>query len=703
MPTTREQLIKKGLIRPSPVKSQASKSGVAIFLDESGTFEGDKKALVGGLIVQNPGALGDRLVDLLRRAVRAWTARAGDLPDGEIHGALMRKKNKEAYAAFAHVLLKGLKGLTALRVFMAVDTSRIIYGDRNIAHAAVVSRGLAEHLAKHPPKVSVGVWIAGRSTDRGSISNTESTLRHIVLSRLAEELAALGVEEFPTVEILVRHIAKRPWADPELAPLFVADILCNLYFSGKKYFPDLYCLLEELLAAGCPHVINTKTVTSRGQEVMKELGAGAFLAHLYGPAGPKNPSEDDLKRESDANLVLGDPKRAAPELAALGHAVDRQLRWARNLDATERLSKPLVRYAERITKKGGGELAGQHLYDGLNALIDVYNHRGNVTDARNVAEREARIFPQLGVTWLTKSLEFRNRLAETSVNAYDFDDSAARLDDLIVLLDSLGNVVPLGSSFATRGRILSHRAQVHHYRGEDAAALELYEAAREHYSADLDFQILSHHRTRSLLGVGDYAAASRSLWKLSEKKGGLPKAAKDHFLDDLTALFCRVIVENGVGGRHDSLVHALLEDFDGFVGRANSSYPGAATLASLARIAALVGRTDQSIVATRKALLLTLDTDSKTNHSIGLAAALEGIDNLERGGRLGDEVAGVWLEVVHTVSGRLRHGTIGRHFAPVRQLVRSWKRPESAFTGKHRPADLARLVPFGRVGGWLEL
>ena len=528
------------------------------YLDESGTFEGNEHALVCGLQVM-PGGPGDHaLRQLLGEGIKALSRVGVTLVNNKIHATELKKLSREGYIAFMQVILAGLeRWRKTLRIFSVWDRAGVKFKDRNVAHAAVVSRGLAEHLASTQVSGPVHVTIAGRSTDRSQISNTNATLDHVVLSRLAEELALAGKELLTPVKIEVVHIGDKTWRDRGFGGLLLADLVSNLLFTGRRGFTKLFNRAQALLADGCPIRLNRANEQLRGERILKTLGPASYLVWFHGPAGPVEPDDQERKRSAEALAMVNDRQSALPVLQAMVQAMDRQLLEVRNLAAAGRLAQELIRLTDTVADQVGTEEALSFTYRGLNAMLDVANHRGSVPGAKKVEVREKAARQRHGLGCLVHSLEFRNRFAETWINAYNFDQAASDLDQLLDDVDEVSKLLDLGRAIPTRGRILSHRAQVHHYLGNDQQALRLYRQVPSHYDRPLDLEILAHHRARSLLGLGKLAAARRLLEELGVKDNlkGFPRG--NVFLLDLTALFLRVALDRGRLGDYRPLADAL--------------------------------------------------------------------------------------------------------------------------------------------------
>ncbi|HSA21409.1 MAG TPA: hypothetical protein P5076_08175, partial [Myxococcota bacterium] len=408
------------------------------------------------------------------------------------------------------------------------------------------------------------------------------------------------------------------------------------------------------------------------------------------------------------------PELLVPTLTQLCEAANRQVRVFRNLKAGRRLAEEALELAHVSLESTGGEEVGRFAYQALECLLDVCNHQGDVAGAVGVMRREAELRRQVGLHALVESFEFRNRAAESAVNEFDFRGAGEALDGLRREIEEVGRHFPLGARVATLGRVLSHRAQVHHYLGEDKQALALYAGAGEHYSTPLDREILTQHRVRSFLGMGkglDAWAGIRSLGVTRELAG---LRADDPFLLDLVALAGRFAVEDGPGSKLSWLPRVLLgrpQLLARALGRSTQSgYPGAATAASVARIAAFLGDAARSVESTLWAMQLASRDEVPTMHAITLGAALEGLDNLRQLDATKRSEAAEFFGVAEAMAEVLtREGQpapLRSHFLPALDTLRRWKGPQAALA---EPAILRRLirrVPFGRVGGfplvWVE-
>ena len=673
-------------------------SAIRFYLDESGTFEGNQDSLVCGLRIQPDGPDLVDLHGLLKQGVKALTRAGGTLKDDRIHGVELRRADRNGYIALMEAVISGLeRKKKTVSIFAVLDRARVKFKDRNVAHAAVLARGLAEHLAAGDAGPAVGVTIAGRSTDHGRLLNVNKTLDHIVLSRLAEELAIEGGGLDIKVEVQVVHIGQAPWHDVKMAGLLLADLVSNLLFSGAKQFPELHRRVSALLAKKCPIRLTPRREKRRGAAILDAYGPAGYLVWFYGPLGPGKPDEEERERKDLAMGMLRDRESALPTLEALAQAQERQLLQVRNLDAAKRLAQAQLNLVRKVQPFVGSEGVLAHAYNAINCQLDVANHKGSVPVAKKVMRRERTARSSHGLGCLMQSLEFRNRAAETWVNAYDFGRAAAALDELHEEIIKASDLLGLGKRFPTCGRIISHRAQVHHYLGQDLEALEFYRQVAPHYDRAYDLEILEQHRTRSLIGLGRLSEARRQLEKLGVQDDLDGFSSENPFLLDLSILFLRVAMDRGRYSQFKALGNRLL-DRQRWLPAAAAPHPGMATLKNLARIAARQKRAKLCQEVTEAGVTLLQADTPATLKTVAFSLCIEAVENLRDVGLVHDanEMLTLVRRLYKKLQGPGNPATLQEHFEPA-DVVLTWASPDDV-TAEQAEA-VTRLVPFGRVGG----
>jgi tetratricopeptide (TPR) repeat protein len=694
MTSLREQMIARGLITQAPPRP--SLAGTHIFLDESGSFAKEEPRLVAGLVVPEGGQ--DLPPRLLQSAIAAMQASGGAVPEEGLHGTELRKNHFAWWKVLLDTLLHEIEAHPGLAVFGGWDRTNAKYRDPNLGHAAVLARSLAQHLATLPAPGPLTLTVAGRSTMKGQWINTETTIEHILRARLEEELALVGTSP-PEIRIIVRHIRPKEWKDEAQAGLLIADLLCNLLFSGKG---DHAARAKARYLKGCPLVFTKRGELDRGKEMLSQLGPVAFLVWQYGPAAPLAAKQ----HESLADEVLSSVARRgelAPALEALGDALERQLRVHRDLVGARATAERLLGVLGKVKHAVTGVVERRHRYRALSGLLDIANHRGNLEDAHGVVKQEETLRQRFGLGALVDSLELRNRAAERWVNAFDFATAARELESLIKDIEQASKLLRLGSSFPTHGRILSHRAQVHHYLGEDEQALRLYDEAGCHYDDPLDRTILQHHRIRSLLGAGLVHQAWQGLAGLGVTEDLRRIDHQQPFLDDLVLLATRVALGRQQGGEQLRRKLATVAGLaDEIAVAAQSPYPGLATMRNLARLAARGNARAACVTALHHGATLATDSSSSpTLCSVGLAFALEGVENAAHF-TLKDEATGL-LALARSLLERLLHAstpaTLRDHFAPAAKRMKAWRGVGDAVADREALRRIVRRVPFGAVGG----
>jgi hypothetical protein len=686
---TREDLIRLGVIRPviePPLPT--------VFLDESGTFEGEGTPVVAGIFV--PAQVSPEVVKrALEAGLAAWGYPETPLPKEDrpgkpqvegIHAHRMRKAQPERHRRFLETVLDVLEA-SDIRILALRDECRTQGIDRNVAYAAVVSRGLATYLAENPPDPPIRLVIAGRAVS--DATDTNSSLGVMLQARVTEELAVRGLRHSRLIHSVdVRHIKPEDFGNEQQMPLMIADVLANLLFSGAETYQEAFGRATKLMLPGCPVEILPRKEHDL-EAMLKRHGPGAFLVWYYGPAGPSAPSAREQEIETKATAALRTCESPAPALAAFGEAVDRLANQARDLGAAERMARRLLSLTEELAVVHGASATTLYEYAARNALLDACNHRGDLEAAHRwiVDERKHDRARREGL--LLQALEFDNRAAETAVNAYDFEGAAQRLDALIEESSKLVHPV--------RGRILSHRAQVHHYLGEDDQALLLYERCEPSYDGARDRLLLAHHRIRSLIGLGrldDARALLAGLGVRDDLTGALDQGP---FLLDLVVLFVRAAM--APGRAESSLARTVSSSVTALRGLEYCDYPGAATLTNLAAIASVAGQHDEAVACIAAALDLLGGTRHLTLKTVALGAALEGLAVLKAANREESPEAGAWLatarRLLEEITGKKSVDTVRERFLDLREALSSTKACETAEHWRM----LAARVPFGRVGG----
>lgn len=683
---TRDEMIRRGILKPA-----VQPPAVTVYLDESGSFEGDEEPVVAGILVPKELADGRVLGQAFAAGLAGWGYPASPLPmEGNppvqgVHAHLMRKVDPRGHGKVLAAIFDVLEP-SGVRVFAIRDRCRTVGVDRNVAYAAVISRGISSYLVENPQAEPPRFVVAGRAV-RDAI-DTNRSLEAIIQTRVAEELAARGMAYGRLIDkVEVRHIKPSAFSQADQVPLLIADLVSNLLFSGRDTLKDAHERAQKLMVPGCPIEILPRTDLD-SDAMLSRHGAGAFLVWFYGPAGPSKPSGHEKTLEARALGALESQGEAGPALSAFADAVDRLANRSRDLDSADRLARRLLSITDDLARTHGASFTTPAQYSALCALLDSCNHRGDIVGAREWIAYEAKRGRARREGLLLPSLEFRNRAAETAVNAYDFAGAAALLTQLLAECDALEHPV--------RGRIMSHRAQVHHYMGEDDQALRLYEHCEPYFDATRDRAILAHHRVRSLIGLGKFEEAREGLARLGVKDDLKGVADKGPFLLDLVVLFARNQLASG--DEPSQLATAVLGAISGLRECVDTQYPGAATLVNLASVASANRDFNEAIACTTAALACLEGTRQPTLQSIALGAVLEGLATLRVSGREAGAQGKTWLTVANELAAKLAGeravDSVRVHFASVKRgLADAGKLSARQFV------EMAARVPFGRVGG----
>ncbi len=662
-----------------------------IYLDESGRFDGTEDGVVAGPIFSEGAFLEANVSKLLDSLVSKHYG-TGGLPAG-IHGTKMRKAPGRYRAYLTDLLdtLEAFHGDGFDGFFVAEDHMQVGHRDRNVAHAAVAARALAEFAVELGRDWAADVTLAGRSTDLGQITSTDHNISVVVGARVGEILAARNIALSAKDDFTCRvvHLGEcTDWADATKAALMVGDLVSNLVFRPGQWSD----LRDRVLDMAAAHIeLTPERTLSVGERLYEDLGASAFLQWLYGPAGDGElPEFEELTQRALRQL----PGRALRGLLeSLSDAVDVALRDDRDLDSAQELASRLTVLTGRIDDP---EIAAPFVYRALNARLDVANHRGDINLGDDLVAQEEDLRERLAPYCLAEAIGFQNRAAEVDVNAFRFDRAGRRLDELSTRLTALDDIFPL-RHFAHWGRVKSHRAQVHHYLGEDATALTLYTQCARFYSSDWDKNILRHHKARAELGSGRFERARSLLGELGVRRALAQFPWNDPFTLDLTVLYFRVVGDVGaLTGADVDLLETLWTQVDEVVAEMELDYPAPATLRNLARVAAQCQDWDRSSRFTNKAIACC-GPPRTTLVALGMAAALEGLEN--HGDRTCPE-AETWLASAKDALKRL--GRPGSATAPWFGSLEHWVRRRSidaVLTDRDALHRAVRTVPFGLVGG----
>jgi tetratricopeptide (TPR) repeat protein len=683
-----------------PLKARAGSAtsrskALYIFIDESGSFEGRRDGLAGGIVVRDRRRPQRLLLDVLAQGVAAYEHTvAGGLPDDEVHGHKLRQRSRAGYEAMMETIISHLESFDGdVGLFGVFDRAGAYYQDPNITYAAVLARGLAEYLVEASIDTPIELEIAGRAAKDGKWSRLDRSLALMLKARLAEELAVVGVTRAPRINVKVTHIQSDRHRDPFFAGLLLSDLFCNFMRSGKKHHPKLHSRAQALWEKGCP-----RRLVHKDQKLLDSVGPTAFVAWFFGPAGPVEATSQQKELLERALGRLVTPTQIEGVLSALEAATDRQLRWVRDLDAAQKLADALDQLVKRFDGPRAPAGLPRFAYAALGSCLDIANHRGQAKSSKALYARDEKLRARYGLDCLVPSFEFRNRAAETLINGFDFDKAAAALDTLRSEAIATARAAGVSENFPTLGRIISHRAQVHHYLGENAEALRLYGMAEKCYREQLDFVILAHHRTRSLIGERKLARAARELSDLGISSK-MPKTEDIQVFDaDLVCLFLRAAADANKLASYGELaagwVRPALVDF------IDSPYPGIATARNLARVAQQLDNRKLAITALAKGGLLWREQSTPALRAVGLALGVEGVQIAMDFGE--PEIAQALFELSVDSARALSKSALSsvrEHFGPVADVFKRWQGAEQASRDRKTLNAVAGRTPFGSYAG----